>query len=111
MIVTITELRCKNYWKLPGLILLSMKVASQAKKTQGNISTLIRAKGLKANTLTTWETPESLKSFRNFGHHKQAMKAMNRTASSFRSKTWESETTVGWDEALAKLTKVEMKFT
>jgi len=82
MIVTIAELRCKSYWKLPELILLSMKVAKQAKRAPGNISSYIRAKGLKANTLTAWESPEALKSFRNFGHHKQAMKAVNKMAPS-----------------------------
>ena len=111
MITTITELKCKNYLKLPGLIFLSMKIIKQAKSTPGNISALIKANGLKAFTLTSWEHEEALKSFRNTGYHKQAMKAMNKTASAFRFKTWETECQIGWNDALIELDKVKMNYT
>src|SRR6185503_3053081 len=111
MITTITELKCKNYLRLPGLIFLSMKVIKQAKTTPGNISAIIKANGLKAFTLTSWENEDSLKLFRNTGHHKQAMRRMNKTASAFRFKTWETDSQVNWNEALIELDKVKMSYT
>ncbi len=111
MITTITELKCKNYWKLPGMILISMRLANQAKSTPGNISTYIKAKWLKAYTLTSWENTDALKTFRNSGLHKQAMKTMFDTASAFRFKTLEVEKQISWEKGFSEIEKVEMKYT
>jgi len=108
MIHTITELRSKNYWKLFGVFRQSARIAKQAKSTPGNITTQMRAKGLIAYTLTSWENMDAMKNFRNSGIHKQSMRSLFQSASAFRFKTWESVNPTNWEEGFEEIEKVEL---
>lgn len=98
MIVTVTQIKIKNYFKIFLFFRLVRDTRKQLENCEGHL--FAEFKGSK--TLTGWDSLESMQAFRNSGAHLQAMKNTGRIGRA-KSVTWECAEKPSWATALEKL--------
>ena len=101
MVITATQIKIKSILGFIRFIPRIRNIKSQISKVDGLL--FIEFNGLR--TLTGWESFEKMKSFRNNGHHLDAMKNVKHIGKS-KSITWEEEAKPNWDKVKAKLNEV-----
>lgn len=102
MIVSATQLKVTSLFGLLRFIPVAKNTRLQLDQVEG----LVFAKVKGFYTLTGWENREAMKSFRNSGHHLEAMKTLKRIGKA-KSVTWETDSEPDWKEAKARLRGVE----
>lgn len=110
MFISITELRCKNIFKLPKFINHSIKSTNQVRLSNGLIDSIIWTKGFNGYTITAWDNQESMKVFRNSGVHKIAMRDIRKLSNRYRSTHFEAEQIPSKEEAYMILNKIEYHY-
>jgi len=107
VIVSVSELQPKSFWKLRSFLSVSQKIAQESKLSKGNKHTALNARGLlKFYTITAWETIDDLTAFRNSGLHKEAMMKTMHYSKSVKNLRWESDIIPAWKEVYEKLETV-----
>jgi len=83
-------------------------LVSRTKKQLAEVDGLlfIKTKGLR--TLSGWQSREAMMTFRDNGHHLEAMKKINKIGHT-KSITWEADSEPGWDEVKTRLQSLEFK--
>lgn len=109
MIIIITEIKVKNFWKYPAFLKHTMRAFKQAKLQEGNLHSSINAKGMSGFTITAWRTKDNMLQFKNSGNHKIAMKQISKLSSGYKTLVYESEQTPEWNEALTLLKNTDYK--
>lgn len=110
MIIVVTELHVKSFWKFFPFIRHSIQSLTQAKKAAGCINAIAGSKGWRIGyTITAWHDKDAMQHFRNTGVHKLAMKDINRLASRYKTLVYESDTIPNWQQAKEKLATLEFK--
>jgi hypothetical protein len=72
--VSVTRLKIRKLWFLPGFVWHSVRSMRQARRLDSNVRTsLVKDRGLVFWTITVWENQEAMRAFRNSGAHKAAM--------------------------------------
>jgi len=102
MIVTATQIKIKG---ILGLCRFFPKVRN-IKKQLGTSDGLIFARFQGLRTLTGWDNYDAMKTFRNSGSHREAMKNI-RSIGKAKSITWETRVQPDWHEAKKKLEDVQ----
>ena len=102
MIVIATQIRINNIAGFLRFMIRLRKIRGQL----GNADGLLFIKFERTRTLTGWENYESMKAFRNNGHHLDAMRNIKKMGKT-KSITWESESEPDWNEARERLRGVE----
>lgn len=103
MIVTVSELRIRNFFKMPVMIKYSAAAMKQAQSAAGNLHTWVGGGWLVGYTITAWESMDAMKNYRNSGAHKEAMRHAKYISSKLRTYTWETEKIPSRKEAFEKL--------
>lgn len=104
MIIAITHLKVKSFWKLP----LFLKHASASRKSAlsapGNMYVSTRNDGyLVFRTLTVWKDEQALMKYIHSKHHAAAMKMTAALSNEAYSTHWKADYIPNWDEALRML--------
>lgn len=103
MVVTATQLKIKGLFGFFRFFVQVQKVKTQLKNQKGLLSAKFRG----FSTLTVWESYDDMRSFRNNGHHLDAMKNVGNIGMA-KSVTWETDTEPDWDEAIRRLDTIKL---
>ena len=104
MLISVTRLELRSFWKIFSFIALSGKAQRQAKKAEGNRSMAVSNRGFRYfYSLTSWDSKERMLDFMNSGAHEIAMKRSRELAKSVKSIHFESDTVPTWKDAIARL--------
>lgn len=101
MVITATQIKIKSILGFIRFIPRIRNIRSQLSKVDGLL--FVEFNGLR--TLTGWESFEKMKSFRNNGHHLDAMENVKYIGKS-KSITWEAESKPNWNKVKEKLNEV-----
>jgi hypothetical protein len=72
--VSVTRLRPHRLWHAPGLVVDSLRIARQIRRTAGFLGGYLAiGKGLSFWTVSVWEGAAAMVAFRNNGAHREAM--------------------------------------
>ena len=104
MIITATQIKIKSIFGFIRFVPRVINIKSQMNNVEGLL--FIEFNGLR--TLTGWQSYDAMKSFRNNGHHLNAMKNLKSIGKS-KSITWESEEKPHWNVIKEKLEEVPFK--
>ncbi len=99
MIITITSIRLKSWWRFFQLSLHGLKITGQLKQQKGFIKLKNTGFGYLQYTMSTWESEEDLKRFYREGAHLTAMKQASKISTETRTFTYQTEKLPGWKEA------------
>jgi len=102
MIVTATQIKIKS---IIGFFRFIPKVKNIQAQLE-NIDGLVFQKNKGLRTFTGWENKVAMKSFRNNGHHLDAMKNIKNIGKA-KSVTWEAQSEPDWREVIEKLRGVQ----
>jgi hypothetical protein len=102
MIITATQIKIKSIVGFLRFIPRVRNIRDQLSNVDGLV--FVKVKGLR--TLTGWESHETMRTFRNKGHHLDAMKNIKNIGKA-KSITWEAQSEPDWREAKEKLRGVE----
>ncbi len=107
-LVSVTRLRLRSVWYLPGFFYYAIRSATEAKHARGNrhVSTA-RTNGLVFWTVTLWESPEAMRAFRNAGAHVRAMPKLAAWCDEATYVHWEQEHNEPpqWNEMYERITR------
>lgn len=110
MIIVVTELQVRSFWRFFEFAGLSRSSLKQANRTPGVIHASMSNKGWRTGyTLTAWKDKESMHEFKTNGVHKKAMTKMRKLSTRYRTFIWESDTVPTMKEAKLRLTEIEYK--
>ena len=104
--VSVTRLRLRSVVYLLPFIIVSRRIARQAKNTPGNLGIELRkTRRLAFWTLTRWQNRETMASFRGSGAHRRAMPRLKRWCDQAAVASWEAgeEALWDWNEARQRL--------
>ena len=104
MIITATQIKIKSVFGFFRFIPRLRRIQAQLSDIDGLL--FLEFNGTR--TLTGWENHDTMKAFRNNGHHLDAMKNLKYIGSS-KSITWEAESKPNWLEVKEKLSSVQFK--
>jgi hypothetical protein len=72
--VSVTRLRPRRLWHVPGMVVDSLRVARQIRRTAGFLGGYLAiGQGLSFWTVSVWEGAAAMIAFRNSGAHRAAM--------------------------------------
>jgi hypothetical protein len=73
-LISVTRLRIRSVWYMPGFLWLALRSAHQAKRAPGNLGTSTLQDARRTFwTKTAWHNEASMRAFMLAGSHKQAM--------------------------------------
>ncbi|MGC4022735.1 MAG: DUF3291 domain-containing protein [Cyclobacteriaceae bacterium] len=99
MIITITSIRLKNWWRFFELSYYGMRISFQIKKQAGFIRMKNTGFGYLHFTCSAWSHESDLKKFSREGAHLEAMKRASSIATETRTYTYESGIFPNWGKA------------
>ena len=102
MILSATQIKVEGVLGLIRFFLASRSVLGQLRSAEG----LVFAKVRGFRTLSGWESPKAMTTFRDSGQHLTAMK-LTRRIGRVKSTHWESPTEPTWGEATRRLEAVD----
>jgi hypothetical protein len=105
MVITITSIRLKNWWRFFQLSLHGLKITGQLKQQKGFIKLKNTGFGYLHFTMSAWESEEDVKRFYREGAHLEAMKQASMIATETRTFTYQTENFPKWKEAKQLLTE------
>jgi hypothetical protein len=110
MLIVVTELHVRNFWRFFEFVRLSVGSMKQAKRSAGNIHAAAGNKGWRIGyTLTAWENKEAMLEFRNTGTHKKAMTRIRKLSAKYKTLVWEGDTIPTFTDAKARLDEIAFK--
>lgn len=110
MLIVVTELHVRNFWRFFEFVKLSIRSMKEAKKTAGNIHATAGNGGWRIGyTLTAWENKEAMMDFRNNGAHKKAMTKVRKLSTKYKTLLWEADTIPTFKDAKARLDEIAFK--
>ncbi|MBI3483355.1 MAG: DUF3291 domain-containing protein [Bacteroidetes bacterium] len=98
MVITITSIRLKSWWRFFQLSYHGLQIGKQIKKQKGFIKMKNTGFGYLHFTMSAWEREEDLKKFYREGAHLEAMKKAPIIASETRTLSYQSEKFPSWRE-------------
>ena len=104
MIITATQIKITSILGFFRFIPRIKNINSQLQKIDGLL--FVEFNGLR--TLTGWENKEVMKTFRNSGHHLEAMKSLKYIGKT-KSITWETDCKPNWNHIKEKLKEIPFK--
>lgn len=99
MIITVTSIRLKSWWRFIQLSYLGFKINQQLKTQKGFVRMKNAGFGYLHFTVSAWDREEDLKKFSREGAHLEAMKKSSQIATETRTYTYSSEKFPRWSEA------------
>lgn len=104
--VSITRLRVRSWWFMPGFLLYAFRSARQASRAEGNLSVkLLNDRRRAFWTATLWTNEPAMKQFMLAGAHRVAMRKLLHWCDEAALAHWDQEGDVlpTWPEAHARL--------
>ena len=105
MVITITSIRLKSWWRFFQLSLHGLKISQQLRSQKGFIKLKNTGFGSLHFTMSAWESEADLKRFYREGAHLNAMKRASVIATETRTFTYTAEKLPKWKEAKQFLTE------
>lgn len=105
-VVSITRLRVRRWWYLPGFFLRTLRIGKQAARAQGNLAVaLLRDKDLAFWTATVWSDERAMKAFMAASPHGAAMPKLMDWCDEAALVHWTQDAAElpGWDVAYRRL--------
>lgn len=99
MVITITSIRLKSWWRFFQLSLHGLKISRQLKQQQGFIQLKNTGFGYLHFTMSAWGSEEDIKRFYREGAHLAAMKQASVIATETRTFTYQAKDLPNWKEA------------
>lgn len=99
MLVTITSVRLKNWWRFFELSYHGMKISQEIKKCEGFIKMKNTGFGYLHFTMSAWECQEDIKKFYKAGAHLLAMKKASTLATETTTYTYATDRLPSWSDA------------
>ena len=109
MIISITEIELKSFWKLFRTIQISSKCIKYCKNDAYNLDVKVKSKGWRFHrTITVWENDEAMRKFIISEPHVLAMKYTPKLSENVKVHHYESDTIPTWEEAIDLLKKLHL---
>ncbi len=99
MVITITSIRLKSWWRFFQLSMHGLKISQQLKSQKGFIKLKNTGFGYVHFTMSAWESEEDVKVFYREGAHLAAMKRASIIATETRTFIYQAEKLPKWREA------------
>jgi len=99
MVITITSVRLKSWWRFFQLSLHGFKISQQLKGQKGFIKLKNTGFGYLHFTMSAWESEEDVRRFFREGAHLAALKQASKIATETRTFTYQAENLPTWEEA------------
>lgn len=106
--ISVTRLRLRSPWRLPGFIWHAVRSKMQAEKSPGHLSNgVLNDAHLAFWTRSVWKDEASMRAFLLSGAHKQAMAAFQEMVDEGAVAHWEqdSDTPPSWPEVHERILK------
>ena len=98
MVVNVTSIRLRSWWKFFTLSYYAMHIVRQTKKQPGFIKMKNTGFGYDHYTMSVWKDEESLRNFARTGAHLEAMKKSSALATEIRTYNFSADTMPDWKE-------------
>lgn len=110
MLIVVTELHVRSFWRFFEFVGLSIRSMKQAKRSPGVIHVSTGNKGWRIGyTLTAWENKEAMHEFKISGAHKKAMTKMRKLSTKYKTLVYEADTIPTFKDAKLRLNEIEYK--
>lgn len=109
MIISLTELRLRNFLQFPRFIRHSAASTSQAQQSPGVVAVKGKVGWNVGYTITAWKDMESMMAFRHSGAHKEAMKDIKRVSHKYKTMHYQADEVPNWQQAREKLSELDYR--